>query len=528
MGFAKIKAFVQEYADTVAEVLGLEVTVLDQQGVRICGTGAHQQLIGKPVPTGSFFETILHTGQPGMILETKKNESECQKCQFIEHCTELATIGFPVFKKNEIAGVIGIVGFNFAQKEAMIHDADKLLAFLSHMSSLLEHKLLLIDVLQSRKQPSSAHRDVGSASDKDTCFIHEEKRGNPAGSRITFDQMIGQSRPFKEVLAKANKIKNSPSTVLLLGESGTGKELLAQAIHNEGNRRDQPFVVVNCAAIPEHLLESELFGYEGGAYTGAKREGRRGKLEMAHKGTIFLDEIGDLPLALQPKLLRALQEKTVERVGGNHSIPVDIRVIAATHRNLDQMVGQGLFRHDLYYRIHVIPLHMPTLHARRGDISALIRHFIHKYSTLLGKEVVGLDPDLERWMHTYTWPGNVRQFENAVEYMVNMTESVILGLNDLPPNLLHLSEAVQQIEDLPLGNVNAENESRVDNLLGEAISGLIEQNKEGLEQLLSLCEKEILAHYMQLPTYQQDKGQLARLLNVSLSTLYRKLDKFGL
>lgn len=502
MGFDHIQQFAQEYANNMSEVLGLDVTILDDRGMRISGTGIYQELIGQRVPKGSFFETILQTGKPGMILETKKNESECSRCKFIEQCTELATMGFPIFKKNTVAGVIGIIGFSFAQKEIMIHDADKLLGFLSHMSSLLEHKLLLLDMLQS---------NTGSST-QDSCAIHEAKPS--LSSKTSLAQLIGQNDRFKQVITQASKVVNSPSTVMIRGESGTGKELLARALHYESKRASHPFVAVNCAAIPEHLLESELFGYEGGAFTGAKREGHRGKFELAHQGTIFLDEIGELPLSLQAKLLRFLQERKVERLGSGKCISVDVRVIAATHRNLERMVREGSFREDLYYRIQVIPLKLPALKERQDDIPLLLRHFIYKYSALLEKEIAGLDPALERWLCSYSWPGNVRQFENVIEYMVNMSDSVILGLDDLPPYLDTIEEPVtDHTPPASFADLTAEIQTKA---------------AQPLEELITAYEKGLLQHFLKQENYHQDKAQLAQDLRISLSTLYRKIEKFKL
>lgn len=504
MGFDHIQQFAQEYANNMSEVLGLDVTILDDQGVRVSGTGSYAELIGQRVPNGSFFETILQTGKPGMILETKKNESECSQCKFIAQCTELATIGFPIFKRNRVAGVIGMIGFSYAQKEIIRHDADKLLNFLSHMSSLLEHRLLLLDVLQNHPLQRTS-----PASHAELCTIHETKNSEPA--RVAFSQLLGQNASFQQVLRQAKKVLNSPSHIMLRGESGTGKELLAQALHYESKRGGEPFVVVNCAAIPESLLESELFGYEAGAFTGARRTGHRGKIEQAHRGTLFLDEVGELPIDLQAKLLRVLQDKQVERLGGSKSIAVDVRIIAATHRPLEQMVQVGTFRQDLYYRLQVIPLVLPALRERVDDIPLLLRHFIHKFNARLEKEVIGLDPDLERWLLNYSWPGNVRQFENVMEYMVNMADSVILGLNDLPPYLELDSCSALSEESKGRENRSAE--------LQQSIP---------LEQQLATYEKEVLYQYVQQKQYRQDKGRLAQELGISLSTLYRKLEKYKL
>lgn len=479
--FSRIEEFIQSYADNIAHVLGLDVTILDEQGIRVSGTGYYQELVGLPAPEGSFFRMILQTGQPGMIFDMKKNESECMNCKFLQQCRELATIGFPVHKREKTVGVIGIIGFSPEQKEKMLHHSEKWMPFLQHISSLIEHKLLELD-----------------AELEKSCHMQEEV---PEASLrpVYFAQLIGAETGLRDVIAKAKKVAGSISTVLIRGESGTGKELLAKAIHSEGPRSRYPFVAINCAAIPETLLESELFGYEGGAFTGSRREGKPGKFELAHKGTIFLDEVGDIPLSLQPKLLRVLQDKTVDRVGGIKTIGVDVRVIAATHRDLEQMVREGTFREDLYYRLHVIPLRLRPLRERREDIPLYLNHFLHRYSKVLQKGKLQLDAGLAQKLAAYDWPGNIRQLENAVEYMVNMADGETIGCGDLP-----------------------------DYLLPSARESASERQGKGLEQMLADFERSVLAGFLESGPYAQDKAAIASELQISLSTLYRKLEKYDL
>lgn len=239
------------------------------------------------------------------------------------------------------------------------------------------------------------------------------KKGMTA--RFTFADLVGASKVFRQAVEKAIRYAQSDSTVLIVGESGTGKELFAQSIHNASSRKNGPFVGINCAALPESLLDSELFGYEGGAFTGADKTGKAGLFELAHNGTIFLDEIGDLPMPLQAKLLRVLQEREVRRIGGDRIIPVNVRVIAATNRNLAAEVETGRFRHDLYYRLNILPLQLPPLRERREDIPLLIEKFLQKHTEKIGKDIPPVPSQLLSRLKAYSWPGNVRELENFVE-----------------------------------------------------------------------------------------------------------------
>ncbi|NMF00375.1 sigma-54-dependent Fis family transcriptional regulator [Aneurinibacillus aneurinilyticus] len=237
--------------------------------------------------------------------------------------------------------------------------------------------------------------------------------------RKPFDQIVGVSPQIMEVKEYAFKVSQSNSTVLIQGESGTGKEEFAKAIHNSSMRKEYPFVTVNCGAIPENLLESELFGYEKGAFTGANNKGKPGKFELAHRGSIFLDEIGEMPPFLQVKLLRVLQEREIEHLGGTNSIPVDVRVIAATNKDLQEMVSNGDFREDLYFRLNVIPIIIPPLRSRKEDILALSEYFISTFNNLFQANVLGLGKDVKELILNYPWKGNVRELKNFIEYLFN-------------------------------------------------------------------------------------------------------------
>lgn len=249
-----------------------------------------------------------------------------------------------------------------------------------------------------------------------------------------FDQIIGKSSALEAVLEKIKLVAPTASTVLILGETGTGKELIAKAIHNISPRYDHPFVKVNCAAIPLDLLESELFGHERGAFTGAISQ-KIGRFDLADKGTIFLDEVGDIPLPLQPKLLRVLQEQEFERLGSGRTHHVDVRILAATHRNLEWMVERGEFRSDLYYRLNVFPVLLPPLRARQEDIPALVNYFVDLYSRQIGKRIGYIPEDTMLALRSYTWPGNIRELQNLVQRAVILSSEGVLP-SPLPQNLL--------------------------------------------------------------------------------------------
>jgi len=242
--------------------------------------------------------------------------------------------------------------------------------------------------------------------------------------------MLGNSRAMKAVLEQVGEVAASGATVLLLGESGTGKELVARAIHWNGPRASGPFVPVNCAAIPDTLLESELFGHEKGAFTGATHR-RRGLVAEADGGTLFLDEIAEMPLALQAKLLRVLQDRTVRPVGGREEVAVDVRVIGATNRDVQELVRAGRFREDLYYRLAVIPIRLPSLRERPEDIPLLAAHFVERAATTLGKRIDGFDDEAMAWLTQHRWPGNVRELENVVERAVTLARGSTIVLGDL-------------------------------------------------------------------------------------------------
>jgi transcriptional regulator with PAS, ATPase and Fis domain len=273
-------------------------------------------------------------------------------------------------------------------------------------------------------------QDSRDQLEKEKSYLEEEIR-----TELGFGNIIGTSPALRQVLDNARVVAPTDSTVLLLGETGTGKELVARSIHTLSSRRSKTFIKLNCAAVPSGLLESELFGHEKGAFTGAVSQ-KVGRIELAHKGTLFLDEIGELPQELQPKLLRVLQDREFERLGGVHTIRVDVRIIAATNRDLRQDVADKKFREDLYYRLHVFPIQLPPLRDRKADIPMLVRHFVNKYTTLMGKEVAGVPDETMKTLQHWAWPGNVRELENVIERMIILSAGGVLAA---PPAELEAS-----------------------------------------------------------------------------------------
>lgn len=328
----------------------------------------------------------------------------------------------------------------------------------------------------------------------------------------TFDEIVFQSKKMSQLIAAARTVARSSSTVLLRGESGTGKELFASALHTEGPRRQAPFIAVNCTALPETLLESELFGYEEGAFTGAIKGGRRGLFEQANGGTLFLDEIGELPLLVQVRLLRTLQEGTIRRVGGSKEQNVDVRIIAATHRNLEEMVRKGEFREDLYYRLNVIPLTIPPLRERREDIPVLAQHLIGKICRKLNKPEVRLVSESVGFLMNQEWPGNIRQLENTLERIINLLNSSEIT----PHDLAVWSDIGNRNERVP-STLQRKNVMQVE--IPSAEAGV------GLKEIVAQVEKEIIMRVLEKYPSSRLAGQV---LGVSNTTVLNKIKGYGL
>ncbi|AVX20060.1 PAS domain S-box-containing protein [Carboxydocella sporoproducens DSM 16521] len=436
------------------------ISVVDENGMQILINPAYTRLTGlteadvlyKPatvdiVEGESMHYKVLRTRQPvrGVRMKIGPNKKEV-----------MVNVA-PIIVNNELKGSVGV-----------IHD----LSEIKKLTEELEHARRLIRHLEAK---------------------------------YTFDDIIGQSEELKLAVEQAERAAATPATVLLRGESGTGKELFAHAIHNASTRSSQKFIRVNCASLTDTLLESELFGYEEGAFTGAVKGGKRGLFEEANGGTIFLDEIGEISLTLQAKLLRVLQEKEVRRVGGTKAVPVDVRVIAATNANLEEKIREGSFREDLYYRLNVFPIFIPPLRRRKQDLPLLVRFLIGKFNREFGRQVERIEPEALKVLENYDWPGNVRELENVIgRAIINMRpgDTVI---------------AVRHLPSLGLVRPQVEGEHRLPD------SGW---QGETLDEILARVERQVICDV--LAQCGGNKTLAARKLNIAVRSLYYKMDRYGL
>ena len=323
--------------------------------------------------------------------------------------------------------------------------------------------------------------------------------------------MIGRSKGMQDIYAILDKVADTPTTVLVSGESGTGKELVAQALHHHSSRKNRPFIRVNCAAIPHSLIESELFGHEKGAFTGAIAS-KPGRFELADKGTLFLDEIGEIPTEIQVKLLRAIQESSFERVGGLKTIKVDVRLVAATNRNLSDEVATGRFREDLYYRLNVVPIHLPPLRDRPVDVALLVEHMLKRFNERLKRNVRSLSAEAETVFRAYSWPGNVREMENVLERLVLFSEGDEIAVDMLP-------------EELKSGGPTLAGQAAANARLDRDLTGRVSM-KELVRETTAQLEKELIIQALDQTTGNVTRA--AQLLMISRKSLQNKMKEFNL
>lgn len=580
-----IKDDIQNIAEAILSVLNIDVTIVDDDFVRIAGTGKYINKIGHKLDGYSAFKRAF-IEQVEIFIEEPRQSCICSGCDQIGNCTEFAEICCPIVLDGKSYGVIGLIAFNKEQSDMMKNSIDDLINFLNRMADLISSKLKAyinteelelekkkLEILLNSMDKAVVSVDIDGYLDKcnqkfqelfnlqekniygdsifDTLdfikktnnddlskykmgtFIYNKNNRNVKGIyninkimlkgnfkgyvidfiekkeaiknynkinkdyKITLENITGCSELINQTKKSALIASNSTSTVLITGESGTGKELFARSIHNHSDRADNPFVTVNCAAIPDNLLESELFGYEEGAFTGAKKGGKLGKFELADKGSIFLDEIGDMSLHLQAKLLRVLQERELDKIGGKSNIFIDVRIIAATNKNLKEMVKSGAFREDLYYRLNVIPIKLPSLRERKEDIPLMIDYMIKEYSDKLGKKIVGIEENAKQLLMNYNWPGNVRELQNVIEYSINMSTTDMLTIDSMPKSLTVVSEVKES------------------NLEKSEIITLEELEIREIKKALDLYKD-----------YKKDKELAAKALGISRATLYRKMEKY--
>lgn len=472
----QIQPFIQAYVHAIAAILNAVVTVVDRDLVRIGGTSLYADRLGEQLTHAPFFQAVIRSGKPAALINAKI-DNECTACEQKNNCPELADIAYPIYCENKVAGVIGIVAFNKTERDNLLKNRDKLEEALKYLSMLIESKLSTLQ-----------HSQVLENQLDEVIKINNEE--------LQCGGFIGKNKKITELLEFARKVSNSDSTVLIRGESGTGKEVLAKFLHTCSDRRQKLMISINCGAIPEQLVESELFGYEGGAFTGANKHGHIGKFELADGSTLFLDEIGEMPLPVQTKLLRVLQERKVQRIGGKKSIPINVRILCATNQDLLELVEKRMFRLDLFYRLNVIPMNIPALRERKDDIPLFVAEFISRYNKKLRKQITGVSPEVLDVFCNYDWPGNVRDLKNIIEYLANIVEEGIVQLSDLPNHFF--------------------------------LHGKNPGTHRSLKALLSDQEKHILETMLHNASTAQDKKAVAERLGISLATLYRKITEHGI
>jgi len=502
----------QLLSETIANVVDLDVEIIDCQLRRLAATGTMERNIGTVMGSGWLNKKVLDTGK-NVVVTRPGNDLVCEGCQMKNHCIYQVGMLVPIFLDAQTVGVINLVGFSNKQCRTFKAKQETYQKFLSILGNLI-----MIDIL-SIAEPFKVERVVAGIIEniqKGLITIEDEGRisyisdrakaimgkhklfqdmniyGDPTQHiirRKKSEDLIGSSSALDLVKYQIMKLANQDTSVMIQGESGTGKELVARIIHDQGKRRQYPFVDINCAALPDNLVESELFGYIDGAYTGARKGGSVGKIEYANKGTLFLDEIGDMPLSVQAKLLRVLEEREIYRIGSNKPVSVDMRIIAATNKNLTEIVQKGQFRQDLYYRINVATIILPRLSERKEDIPELVRYYIKHFSALSGKKELIVDKKLMEVFINYDWKGNIRELRNVIEYCMIFTKADTIKTDSLPQ---WFKEVFKEQECLNECKDNAER-----------------------QVLLEAYKK-----------YGSDKAQMARALNIGLTTLYRKLNKY--
>lgn len=456
-GVTKLKCTLQYVLESIEE----GIVVVDKQGIITMMNPAYYDVLDKkPYEViGKHVTEVIPNTRLHEVVENGKGELTVIQKMNGYNCV---VSRIPIHQNGEIISAVGHVVFKD------IKDLKRLANKISHLQYEVEY--------------------------------YKEKLRKTLGGKYTFEDIIGENEKVKWVKKIARKTAKGGSTVLILGESGTGKELFAHAIHNASSRCEGAFIKVNCAAIPENLLESELFGYEEGAFSGARKGGKPGKMELANGGTLFLDEIGDMPLCMQVKLLRVLQEREIERIGGTKTIKLDVRVVAATNKDLEALASSGQFRQDLYYRLNIVSLHVPPLRERKDDIPLLCDVLLRKISRKLETFVDSIAPEAMKMLNSYSWPGNIRELENILERSVNiMDDGVCILAEHLAPSLQKIFKP-QQLE--------------------------VESIRTELVEIRHDAEKNAILKALE--DAGGNKSKAALLLRVNRSVFYEKLKKYGI
>ncbi|WP_432406812.1 sigma 54-interacting transcriptional regulator [Wukongibacter sp. M2B1] len=442
--------------NTILDTFNEWIVVVDKDGIITMMSKAYKEFIGDPDPVGKHVTEVIENTRMHIVVKT--GIMEVGEIQQVKESRMIA-MRIPLKKEGRVIGAVG---------KTMFKDVSDLVTLSSKISKL----------------------------EKEIEYYKNELDDKRV-AKYSFENLVGESQSMNNVMALAKKAAKTNSNVLVLGESGTGKELFAHAIHNASRRNLGPFVKINCAAIPAELLESELFGYEEGAFTGAKKGGKKGKFELANGGTILLDEIGDMPMSMQVKLLRVLQEKEVERLGGNVLRNIDVRIIASTNKELERLVKQNKFREDLFYRLNVMVIKLPPLRDRKEDIEALANELKGKIATKLGVYVEGISQDATDYLKSYDWPGNIRELENVIERAINLLDSdLIIKPKHLPARLTR-----KKTKTYLMGNKN-------------------------LRSIIEEVEREVIEEC--LKKTKGNKNRTAKILGISRVGLYKKIDRYEL
>ena len=531
-------------ANTLSAVLNLDVTIVDVDLKRLVGTGHLKDKVGDHSPDRSAFWKCIQSGQH-LFVDDPRVSAACQDCAARDTCTEEVEFCIPIRYNGRIVGVLGMCAFSQTMKDEIIRNKDHMLAFEEQLSklissilrerefeSILEYHsselMTLVNSLDEGVLILSKNEEILTANRQMFRILGLEER--PLGHLRLYDVLPEEAYvklqehraparlvgPFlinrKEYLVTINPIEvKSGRTgtillfsdfgnmrqsvirdvpVLLTGETGTGKDLFSQAIHEASHRKGNIYMPINCGAIPENLIESEMFGYDKGAFTGASSTGHAGKLEVCKDGTLLLDEVGDLPLQTQVKLLRALENKEIIRVGGHTPIRVNPRIIAATHRDLNQMMKENTFREDLFYRLNVVSIHIPPLRERGYDIIILARYFLRRFAETYNKPITGFTSESEKLLMRYPFPGNIRELRNIVEYAVIFEKDELCGAE----------------------------------LIRSKFQASAETPQLSLSQLTRQYEQQVIRQQVQeAGGTAEAKREVAKQLGISVATLYRKL-----